>query len=700
MVGLAKVVNIFAQTFAEQIGVVEELFDMLGDAIMSSVSRLVAVFAVMIDELGKDIAAMTASAINGFANLLLFSTEFFNSIEDGLGSIRNLIDATKEIAFVGKAAFGGLAPIIDAFSAIVEGAAEIINNLDDSFVSAGVTATVLLIAFDKISGILGTLISLFPALSVSLRRADGSLISLTRAFGSFLKQHPVIFSGFTSLSAAVGNLGDEHALLTSKLLVSQGALDGINDEFRGHIKDAVMAANSMDEFEDELTSVAIQLDMTDEQLENVNRELAKTAINSRLAEEGLEDLRGLDPNTVLRRRQQVGIEQARPQSRIPFVVGPIPGMDKAKKSVGKLGSKIRGLAKPFVLVGSVLKAFSKVASKLSGQVIAGLISRIPLVGGALAGVTVGVTALLGKLAPLVALLLLFGAVAVGIMGNIDKIKESLAEFGELSGEVLRDLGSYLFNTFIRLWNELTPAIEGVMMAVRPLMDILLGGSEGGMAGGFLRVIIDSAKFLIDIFVFLVGVVADVIKILGAIVGMLTLIGTTVSSVLLTPIFFLIDLIGQAVEKFNSLTSAAADGISNMDMPGWLTMTIDALRAVINGIINLPDIFAGGFDSMVEPFNDFVKSINKVPGINLGEVGTSGEEGRFDVTKDDVIDGGRKGLPDVEGKTPAQFNYEEYNNTTNNTNVDAQPEDTATISRVVEDAIREANSFGRRTAGGQ
>jgi hypothetical protein len=104
--------------------------------------------------------------------------------------------------------------------------------------------------------------------------------------------------------------------------------------------------------------------------------------------------------------------------------------------------------------------------------------------------------------------------------------------------------------------------------------------------------------------------------------------------------------------------------------------------------------------MVEPFNDFVKSINKVPGINLGEVGTSGEEGRFDVTKDDVIDGGRKGLPDVEGKTPAQFNYEEYNNTTNNTNVDAQPEDTATISRVVEDAIREANSFGRRTAGGQ
>jgi hypothetical protein len=655
----------------------------------------------MIDELGKDIAAMTASAINGFANLLLFSTEFFNSIEDGMGSIRNLIDATKEIAFVGKAAFGGLAPIVDAFSAFVEGAANIINNLDDSFVSAAVTATVLLIAFDKVSGILGTLISLFPALSVSLRRADGSLLALVRSFGSFLKQHPVLFAGFTSLSEATENLGDEHALLTSKLLVSQGALDGINDEFKGHIKDAVMAAQSMDEFEDELTSVAIQLDMTDQQLENVNRELANTAIRSRLAKDGLDDLKGLDPNTVLRRRQQVGIEGGAQQTRIPFLIGPPTGGKRARETLRKTSNSAAQLKNEISITGTAIKDFFKGGFVKRFNRVTGLLatqaSKLGIVGTLYTAVGSALTSLgaaaagaAGFVAPLAAFLLLLGGVAVGIIGNLDKIKASLAEFGELGGEVLRDLGSYLLNTFIRVWNALTPAIDGVLMAVRPLMELFAGGAGGGMAGGFLATLIDIGKFLVDIFIIVVDSVAKTIKLIGMLVGVLLPFLSMAGSVIFAPFFILFEVLQQIAKLVGDVFSHIENAIK----------TNEALKPLIDRLTSIGNVINIVFDAIIGGLNAIIPLINLIPGVEFQEMSLSKDVGRFDVTKEDVIDGGREGAPEIEGKTPAQFSYEEYNNTTNNTNVDAQPEDTATISRVVEDAIREANSFGRRTAGGQ
>jgi hypothetical protein len=698
MVGLAKVVNIFAQTFADQIGVVEELFDMLGDAIMSSVSRLAAVFAVMIDALGKDIAAMTASAIKGFANLLLFSTKFFLSIEDGMGSIRNLIDATKQMAFVGKDVFGGLAPIIDAFSAIVEGAARIINGLDDSFVSAAVTATVLLIAFDKVSGVLGTIISLVPALSVSLRRADGSLLALTRSFGSFLKQHPVIFAGFTSLSEAVENLGDENALVTSKLLTTQGALDGLDDEFQGHIKDAVMAAQSMDEFEDELTSVAIQLGVTEKEAEEINDELQKIAINSRLASSNMDSLGELDPNTVLRRRQQVGIEIDDSKTKTPTLFDRIPGSklfgdapEAANELLGGLKSTIADAAK--TIGGPIISNISRLSRGLGS-----LASRIPVVGGLITSIggslmSLGASAAgaAAFAAPLVAFLLLLGAVAVGVMGNMDKIKESLAGFGELAGNVLRDLGSYLLNTFIRVWNALTPAIEGVLMFVRPLMELFAGGAGGGMGGGFLASLIDIAQSLVDVFIFLVDITAKSIKFLGALFGpVLAFIAQILSVGVLSPFFMLFELLQLIADQLEIVFAKIEKRVLNNEALGEL---IDDLSA-------LPNLLDALFDVLISNFNKLIPFINMIPGLQLQEMSLSKGGGRFDVSKKDVVDTGKQGLAAIEGKTPAQFSYEEYNNTTNNTNVDAQPEDTATISRVVEDAIREANSFGRRTAGGQ
>jgi hypothetical protein len=513
-----------------------------------------------------------------------------------------------------------------------------------------------------------------------------------------LKQHPVIFAGFTSLSEAVENLGDENALVTSKLLTTQGALDGLDDEFRGHIKDAVMAAQSMDEFEDELTSVAIQLGITEKEAEEINDELQKIAINSRLASSNMDSLGELDPNTVLRRRQQVGIEIDDSKTKTPTLFDRIPGSElfggateAANKLLGGLKSTIADAAKTIggPIIGNI--------SRLSGA-LGSLASRIPVVGGLITSIggslmSLGASAAgaAAFAAPLVAFLLLLGAVAVGVMGNMDKIKESLAGFGELAGNVLRDLGSYLLNTFIRVWNALTPAIEGVLMFVRPLMELFAGGAGGGMGGGFLASLIDIAQSLVDVFIFLVDITAKSIKFLGALFGpVLAFIAQILSVGVLSPFFMLFELLQLIADQLEIVFSKVENRVLNNEALGEL---IDDLRA-------LPNLLDALFDTLISSFNKLIPFINMIPGLQLQEMSLSKGGGRFDVSKKDVVDTGKQGMAAIEGKTPAQFSYEEYNNTTNNTNVDAQPEDTATISRVVEDAIREANSFGRRTAGGQ
>jgi len=708
IVGVAKVVNIFAQEFADNIGVVQELFDMIGGELVSSMGRLASVMTIMIEELGQDIAAMTGSAINGFANLLHFSTEFFVNIEDGMGTIRQLIDTTKQMAFVGKNVFGGIAPIVDAFGVIVEEAAKIINNLDSSFVSASVTAVVLLVAFDKVSGVVGTLLSLVPALSMSLKRADGSMLSLVRSFSSFLSQHPVLFSGFTSLHQASTGFNDEMALLAARMQILDGAGSNLNDELKETLYFAINNANSMDEFEDELTSTAIQLDLAESEAKDLNKALAQTSIQSRLAAQNMDALNRLDPNTVAARRTGVGIEQD--QRRTPLLLGAGKGtqaLDKLKdkmKSVGgsakKTGSSISstflgplsGVTSRTKDAASGVKEFlnplQKEAKRDSlGKFTGGKKFKFPKIAKiagpllSLGGILSSIIAFLG---PLIALLLLAGAVFVGVAANIDKIKASLSEFGSAAGAAIKDLGSYLMNTFIRLWNALVPAIEGVMLVVKPLLQ-LLGFGGGGGQSGILTSLIQSTKLLIDAFIFVVGIVSDVVKTIGGVVGIVI----TITSLL--------------VNLYRTVLVVVANAFAEM-IPDSVMSTLNDIKDVLLFIADIPSMIADGVGEISKNLNEEVnkvfENINDSVGFNLiPTIDAGATEGSLDIEEGD-LDGTREAIAGIAERKPAEFSYEEYNNTTNNTNVDAQPEDTATISRVVEDAIREANSFGRRTAGGQ
>jgi hypothetical protein len=710
IVGVAKVVNIFAQEFADNIGVVEELFDMIGGEIVSSMGRLASVMTIMIEELGQDIAAMTGSAINGFANLLHFSTEFFVNIEDGMGTIRQLIDTTKQMAFVGKNVFGGIAPIVDAFGVIVEEAAKIINNLDSSFVSASVTAVVLLVAFDKVSGVVGTLLSLVPALSMSLKRADGSMLSLVRSFSSFLSQHPVLFSGFTSLHQASTGFNDEMALLAARMQIVNGAGSNLNKELRETLYFAINNANSMDEFEDELTSTAIQLDLAESEAEELNKALAQTSIQSRLAAKNMDALNRLDPNTVAARRTGVGIEQD--QRRTPLLLGAGKGtqaLDKLKdkmKSVGgsakKTGSSISstflgplsGVTSKAKDAGSSLKQTLDPLQKTDefrrdslGKFTGGKKFKFPKIAKiagpllSLGGILSSIIAFLG---PLIALLLLAGAVFVGVAANIDKIKASLSEFGSAAGAAIKDLGSYLMNTFIRLWNALVPAIEGVMLVVKPLLQ-LLGFGGGESQSGILTSIVKSTKLLIDAFIFVVGIVADALKFFGGIAGIVI----TITSLLFN--------------LYRTALVVVANAFAEM-IPDSVMSTLNDIKDVLLFIADIPSMIADGVGEISKNLNEEVnkvfENINDSLGFNLiPTIDAGATEGSLDIEEGD-LDGTREAIAGIAERKPAEFSYEEYNNTTNNTNVDAQPEDTATISRVVEDAIREANSFGRRTAGGQ
>jgi hypothetical protein len=133
-------------------------------------------------------------------------------------------------------------------------------------------------------------------------------------------------------------------------------------------------------------------------------------------------------------------------------------------------------------------------------------------------------------------------------------------------------------------------------------------------------------------------------------------------------------------------------------------TLEYLGGLVDSLMSALDVDVMGFlenllNGFIELVNDLLIGLNKIPGMNVGTVSTVGDSG-LEVSEEDVRTNASGAVDQVAGSSPANINVNTDNSTNIDQTVNADPEDKATLSRVVSDAIEEANSFERRRAGSQ
>jgi phage-related protein len=137
--------------------------------------------------------------------------------------------------------------------------------------------------------------------------------------------------------------------------------------------------------------------------------------------------------------------------------------------------------------------------------------------------------------------------------------------------------------------------------------------------------------------------------------------------------------------FGLLQGKDASSTSFLDL---IAMAIEKIASAIQTAGKMTEDFINDF---IEDINNLIKTLNETPGINIAQVS------KVNLTRDEASSADQA---DVDPKKSNQITYNEDNSTNIDQTVDADPEDKAQLSRVVSDAIAQANSFERRRQGGQ
>jgi hypothetical protein len=303
------------------------------------------------------------------------------------------------------------------------------------------------------------------------------------------------------------------------------------------------------------------------------------------------------------------------------------------------------------------------------------------------------------------LLALIGGLAVGIITNFGAIKSAASDsFGFLK-EMIDVIVDVLLTYFVTSWNLIVDLFNAVVQGMSPLTDLFMdlakvigltgGNAQDGAKGmGMMAKAGEWAKSAIEVLGVVFGVIIDVLG------GVLT-IATTLIRLALTPLVVGVHLLMGALDLLSDFWNWIIEDMLGVEggISGLMDMFMNLFNMLLEGISAIPKIVEDIVNFVIGLVNDF---LNAIPFLNLGNISEVSftKESELKADRDELAEDTANMRDRTAGKGDNTITYNEDNSTNIDQTVNADPEDQAQLSRVVTDAIAEANSFERRRQGGQ
>jgi len=315
--------------------------------------------------------------------------------------------------------------------------------------------------------------------------------------------------------------------------------------------------------------------------------------------------------------------------------------------------------------------------------------------------------IIGALGALVAV----GALAVGVLANMDSVTAGLHETLKLLKAGIMGIVSVFVGSFIDVFNSMKMMFEAVMMPIRAVLNGLDGlaaafgmtGSSGGMLSSIVAALKTGLELLLLPIEILFAAVGGLAKILGTILaGSINVMFQVINGA-----------IGAVMGLFNAFLNLIGIGGS---VGGFFSSIMDGIKGLIDAILSLPDTIRGIADSIslliqgmmnfvIDIINDLIQKIPKGIRDRIG-LGTIDRvdivNEQDDMTREDVTGGdgedAKSAQDDMAATRANEFNFSEENVNNVSQDINADPEDEEGLRRVVKDAMEEANAFNRRTQG--
>lgn len=318
-----------------------------------------------------------------------------------------------------------------------------------------------------------------------------------------------------------------------------------------------------------------------------------------------------------------------------------------------------------------------------------IMTFMPAIGAHILMVATGPLAILvGALGPVGLAILAVAAVGtllVGVLGNMQTVVADVKSAVSTLKDALVVVGKFLLTTLVASWNLVADAIQAVQILLDPIVSLFSGVSgEGGGLASILSTVADVAFVVADIFSFYLGIVGDVIKAIAV-------LGNILIQILIAPLRFSIGVFGRVIDMLGKLIFGLEGTGNTMERIG------DFIDALIDGFKDLRTNIAETAEFIIDSINDAIIKINNALGFALFEPIDLASAAR--VSREDVISGGETVQDEITQRRAPNISLEEGDNITN-VELQAEPEDRAKLSRTVERAIEQANSFERRRQGTQ
>lgn len=333
----------------------------------------------------------------------------------------------------------------------------------------------------------------------------------------------------------------------------------------------------------------------------------------------------------------------------------------------------------------VMAGFMQMAASAWASVTALVSAAGSMIVAAVSSLTLN--AALGGLPLLLGAVVTGAALLVGAIGNMDGIvsgaKSSFAglkNFTIALGNALLNLLVPVFNLLVDIFEFLLAPVFAIVDGFGLIIDAITKAAGAGKGGASIM-----ERF------------GQAMAFLGEIVSYLSPVFSVLGDILYTAFIIPFKIIASVLGFVIGLVA---------DLVGWLAKMAQE-TGFVDALLSAFDILMRGLDAAIKMFvnlvNGAIDAANNIPGVNIGKIGggagggASGRLSDLKTTKAEVQDNLQRDSKEPEGQTanttPGVFNIEE--NVENNTEVNARPEDSQRIKRMVEDAMEEANTFRRK-----
>jgi len=702
--------------------------------------------------LGEEVTWALGAINNAIARSIRRSAELLNGVEDLGGVINKFSDTLSELAELGFTIGSGLLPVFAMFTEIVGDAAAFINSLDKEVVSGIITLATLSIVISKVSGGLSSIVNVAPNVAGAFLRVSNTASKADTSFGKFKTTIKGLTSNFASFLNSIGAFGGISSLITSMTSLDDATRAVGFSTTKNNAMFKALAAN-VDHSADELKDLAVQskltasqIDYLTEELEELDKGEREIALRNVLTDEEFDALPDdkipklnvdgtLDPTDFDEGAEDVMMSIEKINNAGKFSPVDADEMNAANRVMNNLTGSMQKVAtatgaatvptslytaatqalniasiKAAISQGKFLTALKRAGTQLAVATIQtfsyiaaqlGIIPSALSAAGATAVLDVALSSLTGGLTKIIpialGLIAVLGGLAVGMSKNSEAIMGSFSKMVGVVRKVLGAFASFAMDIFMAVWDAMKMLAAPLIGLFKPLVSAfsMLGGSaeEGTTVLGTLLNLIDmlAARF------------SFAIRIVG-------LLGKIVITALVLPIRILMEALGFIIKGLISLTNATINFISKTDafkaffgnsaseangLLDMINIIIDAIKAFPQTTEDMVNSFINDINVMIEKFNDFLDRINIFSGLGFEAELETLE--KVKLARDEATSTSEA---EVDSGTSPEFNMNVDKSTNIDQTVNADPEDKAQISRIAKDAIREANSFGRRTQGSQ